>query len=70
MSKKITNQKENTKMFRFGRIMLIQNQIRTTAVFLQAFETYHALLRAGGTKMLKIQNPVKITHKAVVLIQF
>ena len=38
--------------------------------FLQAFEIYHALLRAKqvGEKRTKSQNPVKIAHKAVVLI--
>ena len=37
--------------------------------FLQAFETYRALLHAKqvGEKGPKIQNPVKISHKAVVL---
>ena len=38
--------------------------------FLQAFEIYRALLRAKqvGEKCGKIQNPVKIAHKPVVLI--
>ena len=38
--------------------------------FLQAFEIYRALLRAKqvGEKRGKIQKPVKIAHKAVVLI--
>ena len=37
--------------------------------FLQAFEIYRALLRAKqvGEKRAKIQNPVKIAHKAVFL---
>ena len=37
--------------------------------FLQAFEIYHALLRAKqvGEKRAKIQNPVTFAHKAVVL---
>ena len=37
--------------------------------FLQAFEIYRALLRAKqvGETRAKIQNPVKIAHKAVVL---
>ena len=34
--------------------------------FLQAFEIYRALLHAK--QRAKIQNPVKIAHKAVVLI--
>ena len=42
----------------------------TCEQFLQAFEIYRALLRAKqlGEKRVKIQNPVKIAHKAVVLI--
>ena len=38
--------------------------------FLQAFEIYRALLRVKqvGEKRAKILNPVKIAHKAVVLI--
>ena len=38
--------------------------------FLQAFGIYRALLRAKqvGEKCAKIQNPVKIAHKVVVLI--
>ena len=38
--------------------------------FLQAFKIYHALLRAKqrAEKRAKIQNPVKIAHKAVALI--
>ena len=40
--------------------------------FLQAFETNRALLRAKqvGEKCVKIQYPVKIAHKAIVLIFF
>ena len=38
--------------------------------FLQAFEIYRALVRTKqvGEKRAKIQNPVEIAHKAVVLI--
>ena len=40
--------------------------------FLQAFEIYRALFCAEqvGEKRVKIQNPVKIAHKAVFLILF
>ena len=40
--------------------------------FLQAFEFYRALLRVKqvGEKRDKIKKPVKIAHKAVVLIFF
>ena len=40
--------------------------------FLQTFEIYRALLRTKqvGEKQGKVQKPVKIAHKAVVLILF
>ena len=54
---------------RFVRVKVKLEQLPCEQ-FLQAFKIYCALLCAKqvGEKRAKIQNPVKIAHKAVVLI--
>ena len=49
-----------------NNLLLVKLEQLPCEQFLQAFEIYRALLHAK--QRAKIQNPVKIAHKAVVLI--